>query len=223
MTGAYRDIGMSILLGREMPEQTPGPFSPLEFERQDESDDSLFYQVPRLVVHIDDQAIETVGRLFSELIPPNSVVLDLMSSWRSHWPDGHPKARMVGLGLNAVEMRDNPDLDDHVVQDVNRDPHLPFDDSTFDAVVITVSIQYLTRPIEVFQDVNRVLKPGGVFLVIFSNRMFFTKAVQAWRLGTDESRMQLVASYFHHAGSYEAIQEDARAPRGAPSRTRSTR
>ena len=199
-----------------MPEQAPSPFSPLEFERQDESDDSLFYQVPRLVVHIDDQAIATVGRLFSELIPPDSVVLDLMSSWRSHWPDGHPKARMVGLGLNAVEMQDNPDLDDHVIHDMNRDPHLPFDVATFDVVVITVSIQYLTRPIEVFQDVNRILKPGGVFMVIFSNRMFFTKAVQAWRLGTDESRMQLVASYFHHAESYEDIKGGCQNPQRSP-------
>ena len=91
-----------------MAEADSGPFSTFEFMRQDESDDSLFYQVPRLVVHIDDQAIATIGELFREVIPPGSVILDLMSSWRSHWPSGHPKSRMVGLGLNAVEMRENP-------------------------------------------------------------------------------------------------------------------
>ena len=156
-----------------MTEEESSPFPPFEFERQDESDDRLFYRHPRLVVHVDDQAIAAIGELFEEVIPPNSVVLDLLSSWRSHWPRGYPKARMVGLGLNRVEMQENPDLDDYVVHDVNRDPRLPFDDASFDSVVIAVSVQYLIRPIEVFRDVHRVLKPGGSFLVIFSNRMFF--------------------------------------------------
>ena len=101
--------------------------------------------MPRLVVHIDDYAIAAVSQLFRDLIHPDSVVLDLMSSWRSHWPSGHPKTRLVGLGMNAVEMRDNPDLDDHIVHDVNQDPNLPFPDDSFDAVVITVSAQYLTQ------------------------------------------------------------------------------
>ena len=195
-----------------MTTETPNPFSPLDFARQDESDDSLFYTLPRMVVHIDDQAIAVVGDLFREMIPPDSVVLDLMSSWRSHWPDGHPKARMVGLGLNAAEMQDNPDLDDFVIHDVNQDSHLPFDDGMFDAVAITVSIQYLTRPIEVFQDVNRVLKPGGLFAVIFSNRMFPTKAVKIWMMGNDEQRATVVASYFHFAGNYEGMQATCRNP-----------
>ena len=69
------------------------------FDREDQSDDSIFYSFPRLLVHIDDQAIEAVGRVFLDLVPPGSAILDLMSSWRSHWPKGHPKARMVGLGL----------------------------------------------------------------------------------------------------------------------------
>ena len=125
-------------------------FNPGDFQRVDESIDSLFYSWPRKVVHIDSQAIEAVGRLFRDLIPPGATVLDLMSSWRSHWPAGHSKARMVGLGLNAEEMVDNPDLDEHVVHDLNLDPALPLQDSEFDAVALTVSAQYLTRPIETF-------------------------------------------------------------------------
>ena len=200
---------------REMTEGDLGPFAPVDFMRQDESDDRLFYQLPRLVVHIDDKAIAAIGELFKEIIPPNSVILDLMSSWRSHWPQGYSKARMVGLGLNAVEMRENPNLDDYVIHNVNVDPRLPFDDSTFDAVIITVSIQYLIRPIEVFQDVSRILKPGGLFLVIFSNRMFFTKAVRIWTVSDDEGRMNLVASYFQYAGDYEDIKGVYRNPQRA--------
>ena len=241
-----------------MTEEAQYPLSPEDFARQDESDDNLFYRFPRLVVHIDDQAIAVVSDLFRDIFYPQSplaeeggppqaedgssglaekpVILDLMSSWRSHWPVSHSEypgeqpddsrlpengpsrldKKMIGLGLNAVEMQENPDLDEHVIHDVNEDSSLPFNDNTFDGVVITVSIQYLTRPVEVFRDVNRVLKPGGVFLVIFSNRMFFTKAVRTWRTKDDIQRMDLVASYFQYAGDYEDVKGMCRNPHRGP-------
>ncbi len=183
-----------------------GPAFPAEyFSREDESDDGLFYTQPRFVVHIDELAIAAVRRVFREQIPADSVVLDLMSSWRSHWPADHAKKRLVGLGMNAAEMADNPDLDDYLVHDLNRDPELPFGDDLFDAVVVTVSVQYLTRPIETFQQVNRVLKPGGVFIVTFSNRMFPTKAVRLWRGSSDQGHLDLVVSYLEYAGEFEDI------------------
>ena len=158
-----------------------------------------------MVVHIDEGAIAAVSKLFKDLIPPESAVLDLMCSWRSHWPQGHPKSRLVGLGLNAAEMEDNPDLDDYVVHNVNTDPALPFAGEIFDATVITVSPQYLTRPVETFQHVNRVLKPGGIFIVTFSNRMFPTKAVRIWRTSSDQGHMDLVTSYMEGAGNFDDI------------------
>jgi hypothetical protein len=195
---------------------TERPFPSEYFERIDESDDRLFYVEPRLVVHIDDGAIAAVGRLFQDFIPPHSVVLDLMSSWRSHWPQGHPKKRMVGLGLNAVEMADNPDLDEYVIHNINEDPGLPFEDQTFDATVITVSVQYLTRPIETFQQVNRTLRPGGVFIVTFSNRLFPTKAVRIWRNTSDRGHLELVASYMDYAGNFEDIKGGLANPQESP-------
>ena len=114
-------------------------FPPQYFLREDEDDDGLFYTYPRKLVHIDDGAIATVGKLFRDFIPADSEVLDLMSSWRSHWPEGHPKRRMVGLGLNAEEMADNPDLDEYVVHNVNQDPELPFSDEAFDAAQTDIS------------------------------------------------------------------------------------
>ena len=185
---------------------TESRFSPEYFQREDEEDDRVFYESPRLVVHIDDAAIAAVGRLFKEQVPENSVVLDLMSSWRSHWPAGHAKKQMVGLGLNRVEMQENPDLDESVVHDVNADPVLPFDDEFFDAVLITVSAQYLTKPVETFKQVNRILRPGGVFIVSFSNRMFPTKAVLIWRNSTDRGRIDLVGSYMEAAENFEGIE-----------------
>ena len=187
------------------------------FERVDEGNDALFYGEPRLVVHIDDVAIEQIGRIFEELLPANGVILDLMSSWRSHLPADFVKARMVGLGLNAVEMRENPQLDDFVVHDVNKEPLLPFDDARFDGVILTVSVQYLTRPVEVLRDVCRILRPGCPLVITFSNRMFPTKAVRIWQGCSDEQRMTLVKLYLQKAGGYEGIRAEDRSPlpRGA--------
>ena len=192
------------------------PFSPEFFEREDDSDDARFYTEPRLVEHIDDQAIAAVSQLFLDFIPPESVVLDLMSSWRSHWPYGHPKERLVGLGLNAAEMQANPDLDEYVIHNVNEEPVLPFEMESFDAVVITVSVQYLTRPVETFRQVNRILKAGGVLIVTFSNRMFPTKAVRIWRVSTDRGRMGLVAAYLEEAGNFLEVQGNFVNPETSP-------
>jgi hypothetical protein len=188
------------------------PFRPEHFRRVDESPDPDFYSFPRKVVHIDDAAIEAVKQLFLEVLPPDGVILDLLSSWRSHWPAALPKQALVGLGLNAEEMAENPHLDEYVVHDVNADPRLPFDDNVFDAAVLTVSIQYLTKPIEVFQQVNRVLKPGGRFVVIFSNRMFPTKAVAVWRSMGDAQHFKLINSYFHYAGNFVDLESQDRTP-----------
>lgn len=180
-------------------------YPPEFFRRMDESDDRLFYTQPRLVVHIDDQAIAAIGRYFSETLPENGVILDLMSSWRSHLPSGFRAERVVGLGMNDVEMRENPQLDEYVVHDLNADPSLPFGDAVFDAAVVTVSIQYMTRPVEVFADARRILKEGASFHVIYSNRMFPTKAVAVWQSLDDNRRAQLIGSYFTSSGGWEDL------------------
>ena len=176
----------------------PGPFG-----REDESDDRLFYAQPRLVVHVDEFAIEAITGYFGRVLPRCGVILDLMSSWRSHIPEELRTKKLVGLGLNAVEMAENPALDETVVHNINADPKLPFDDASFDAVVITVSIQYVVRPSEVFVHVNRVLKNTGSIHVVYSNRMFPTKAVAIWKALDDAGRAQLIASYFQHSGGWK--------------------
>ena len=180
-------------------------YPPEFFRRMDESDDRLFYTQPRLVVHIDDHAIAAIGRYFSEMLPEDGVILDLMSSWRSHLPSNFRAGRVVGLGMNDVEMRENPQLDEYVIHDLNDDPRLPFEDTAFDAAMITVSIQYMTRPVDVFAEVRRILKDGASFHVIYSNRMFPTKAVAVWQSLDDRRRGQLVGSYFTSSGGWKDI------------------
>ena len=182
--------------------QDQGAVYPLgSFRRDDEDDDKLFYLVPRLVVHVDEQAVRAIRDYFSATLPRDGTILDLMSSWRSHMPDGLT-GRTVGLGLNAVELAENPQLHERVIHDLNANTVLPFDDESFDAAVVTVSIQYMTSPVEVFAQVNRVLAKGAGFHVIYSNRMFPTKAVAAWKALDDGQRADLIASYFKSAGGW---------------------
>lgn len=193
-------------MGRMTAPQSPSPYPPWAFRREDESDDRRFYDSPRLVVHVDEAAIKAITAYYGEALPENGVILDLMSSWRSHLPEGFRKQKLVGQGMNAVELAENPQLDERVVHDLNVDPKLPFADGTFDAAMVTVSVQYLTKPLEVFREVNRVLKPGASFHVVFSNRCFPTKAVAIWQRLSDEGHAELVASYFHHSGGWEAVE-----------------
>jgi len=177
-------------------------FPPAAYEREDESADARFYATPRKVVHIDDGAIAALGRVYERVLPAGGRLLDLMSSWRSHLPRALA-AEVVGLGLNADEMADNPQLSRHVVHDVNdAGAALPFDDGAFDGAMCAVSIQYVTRPVRLFGEIRRVLRPGAPFVVAFSNRCFPTKAVAVWLNTTDAHHVELVQTYFEAAGGW---------------------
>ena len=191
-----------------------GLLSPAAYAREDESTDDEFYLFPRKVVHIDDGAIAALGRLYAEVLPPRGRLLDLMSSWRSHLPESFHAADVVGLGMNAEEMADNPQLARFVVHDVNHDPRLPFGDAEFDGAMCAVSVQYLTHPLRVFREVARVLRPGAPFVVSFSNRCFPTKAVAAWLYANDEQHVELVRSYLEAAGGFVDLKDEDRSPGG---------
>ena len=150
---------------------------PEAFERGDDAPDALFYLAPRFVEHIDEFAIEEVRGLYRRHPPAGAEILDLMSSWVSHLPDEVSYGRVVGVGMNDAELAGNPRLDAYVVHDLNADPRLPFEDRSFDAAAICVSIQYLTDPVAVLGDLARVVRPSGKAVVTFSNRCFPTKAV----------------------------------------------
>lgn len=196
------------------PPRGDGLLPPDAYEREDESPDAGFYVVPRRVVHIDDGAIAALGRLYAELLPAGGRLLDLMSSWRSHLPDDLRAGEVVGLGLNAEEMADNPRLTLAIVHDLNRDPGLPFGDGEFDGAMCAVSIQYVLHPLRVFREVRRVLRPKAPFVVSFSNRCFPTKAVAVWLGAGDRQHVELVRAYFDAAGHWADVTETDRSPDG---------
>src|SRR5918995_4153464 len=137
------------------------------FRRYDETPDEEFYKTPRLVTHIDDRAIAAVTQLYREFFPAGGEILDLMSSWVSHLPEEVRYSRVVGLGMNEVELKKNPRLDEYVVHNLNRDQKLPFGGVEFDGVGICVSIDYLTHPIPVLREVGRVLRVGAPAVITF--------------------------------------------------------
>jgi SAM-dependent methyltransferase len=174
------------------------------FSRLDESDDAEFYSKDRFVSHLDSLALATVEKLIETLVvEENPAILDLMAGWDSHLPDSLRASEVLGLGLNENELRKNKTLSEAVIHDINKDPRLPFPDNRFDVVINTVSVDYMTKPAQVFKEVGRVLKPGGLFLVIFSNRMFPEKAVKVWREAGEEERVLLVEDFFREAGAFE--------------------
>jgi SAM-dependent methyltransferase len=152
------------------------------------------------VTHIDDGAIAAVTQVYRGVLLAGGVVLDLMSSWVSHLPADVAYAAVVGVGMNAEELAANPRLSRWFVQDLNVEPVLPLDDGSFDGASLCVSVQYLQRPVEVFREVRRVLRPAAPFVVSFSNRCFPTKAVAIWRALGGPDQQGLVGAYMREAG-----------------------
>ena len=176
------------------------------FYRDDMTPDSEFYCKPRLVQHIDDTAIEMVRNTYDRFVDDGMRVLDLMSSWQSHFPHKKNLAQSTGLGLNAKELQTNPQLHDYVVQDLNKNGVLPFESDHFDVVTCTVSIEYLVHPLAVFNEIARVLKPNGNFVITFSNRYFPTKAIKIWKDIHEFERMGLVLEYFIRSRKFKNLQ-----------------
>ncbi|NDJ20805.1 methyltransferase domain-containing protein [Nostoc sp. B(2019)] len=162
----------------------------------DDTNDKLFYDYPRFVTHVDEGFIQQLTDLYRDRLQPNTRILDMMSSWVSHLPPEMQFAHVEGHGLNAEELARNPRLNHYFVQNINENPQLPLPDQDFDAVLNCVSVQYVQYPEAVFSEIHRILKPGGVAIISFSNRMFFQKAIQAWRDASETYRVELVKRYF---------------------------
>jgi len=180
------------------------------FDRVDPGDDADFYAFPRFVTHIDDRAIHAVRELYDKLGVPGGRVLDLMASWVSHL-SRRPDGGLVVLGLNHAELSANDLAEERVLHDLNLDPHLPFPDAAFDAVTCCVSVDYLVRPVEVLREAARVLRPGGVVVLTFSNRCFPTKAIRGWLETDDEGHVEIVRQYLEDAGGFGPVSVELRA------------
>ena len=172
--------------------------SELERTKLDSGDDDAFYDSPRFVTHADEGFLLGLTETYASVLEPGDRILDAMSSWVSHLPD-ESYDRVVGHGLNEAELAANDALDESVCRNLNAEQSLPFADDAFDAVLCALSVQYLEYPGRVFAEFARVLD-GGALVVSFTNRMFPTKAVRAWRVADMEGRRELVKSYCRAGG-----------------------
>uniref|UniRef100_A0A7S2XEX4 Methyltransferase type 11 domain-containing protein n=1 Tax=Lotharella oceanica TaxID=641309 RepID=A0A7S2XEX4_9EUKA len=187
------------------------PFDNEDFRRLDESNDKLFYDQPKLVEHIDKAGVLALSRFHETQLSRLSFdlgrssveeldVLDLCSSWVSHLGAARPR-QVVGLGINSEELNANPVLTRRIEADLNANPKLDVPDSSFDAVLCQLSIDYLVKPIDVTSEAFRVLRPGGIFVVTFSNRLFFEKAVAVWTGKSDLDHIETVGAFMHYSNA----------------------
>jgi hypothetical protein len=194
-----------IRLVKEWPQGEP-PFTPENFFRADSGDDSSFYTVPRLVYHIDEPAVASLTQYYRNTIPKKSDILDICSSWVSHYPLEFPDTmgKISATGMNALELQFNDQLTGGYQQrDLNKDVTLPYNDNSIDVVTCVVSIDYLINPIEVLKEVHRVLRPGGKVILSQSNRCFPSKAIAMWLQMNDRQHLELINGYFQYAGGFE--------------------
>lgn len=196
-----KELAEGVLKNPKFPPEWP--FSPTDFERQDESSDEIFYDQPRLVFHIDDAACGALTEYYAEHLKEGDDVLDICSSWVSHYPKDFKGGNVVGLGMNDYELSQNKQLSSYVVRNLNEEPKFPFEDESFDKVTCVVSVDYLNQPKEIFEEIARVLRPGGECLISMSNRCFPTKAFKIWLQTNDLEHIFIVGSFFHYSGKFD--------------------
>lgn len=173
--------------------------SDIDRQKIDTTDDTQFYESPRFVTHADEAFTTRLTALYDSEMKPGDRVFDAMSSWVSFLPES-PLASVVGHGLNEDELEANDRLDTYFLQDFNSDQTLPLEENAFDVVCCALSVQYLQYPSDVFSEFGRILAPDGVAIVSFTNRMFPTKAIRAWRTRSMDERAALVDAYYKAGG-----------------------
>ena len=131
---------------------------------------------------------------------------------------------MLGLGMNEGEMganglmnvrsgRGDGDGEGEVekgekvarrwaIRDLNVEPEvvLPDNKGELDASTCVVSVDYLTRPVEVLRSLRGVTNEGGSVHLVVSNRCFPTKAVGRWLRVSEEKRLEMVGDYLWWSG-----------------------
>ena len=191
----------------------PFPYSQADLTPMDPGNDMGFYASPRFVTHIDDNAINNVRRYYDQVLPRKGRILDFCSSWISHYPSEVVKAgaagevEVLGTGMNERELSKNPVLKHWSVQDLNQNSEVRLPSSSessagekLDASTCVVSIDYLTKPVEILQSIRRQTNEGGKVHLIISNRCFPTKVVSRWLKVDEEDRLTMVGDYLWWSG-----------------------
>jgi len=151
---------------------------------------------------VDDGFRAQLTQLYRQLLPAGGDILDLCSQHDSHLPAEVEYNSLTVHGMNYLELLANPRATERFTQNFNSDQSLArIADASLDAALMTVSIQYMQRPVELLSEAKMKLRKGGVAIVSFSNRMFFTKATEAWRSQRSmRGLVDLVVGFMKEAG-----------------------
>jgi ubiquinone/menaquinone biosynthesis C-methylase UbiE len=61
--------------------------------------------------------------------------------------------------------------------------NIPFDENSFDTAMMVRVMHHLEKPEAVFQEIHRILKPGGTFVLEVANKIHAKATLKAWAHG----------------------------------------
>jgi len=163
---------------------------------------------------IDDSTTTEIAKLHTQLLLKHSKVLDLVSDSETYLEANYETGLLTGLGYNENKLAANPLLDTYHVQNLNEDTGLPFETDSFDDAICSLSIETLIDPLAIMRELSRVIKPGGKFIVTFTNRYDTEKTIRLWPQLHLFERMQLVLEYFRQASGFDNLETYSK--RGLP-------
>ena len=161
-------------------------------QKLDETNDSEFYSIPKFVYHLDLNFRKNLTELYKKEIKNNSTVLDLMSSWDSYLPRDIRYKKVIGHGLNKEELERNKALNNYWVQNFNINQKIPLENESIDFCLMVAAWQYLQYPEKIAEEIARILKQNGKFIIAFSNRAFWHKAPNIWTYSNENERIEYV-------------------------------
>jgi len=161
-------------------------------KKLDESNDQEFYSDPKFVYHLDANFRQNLSDLYQNEITDNSTVLDLMSSWDSYLPQGKKYKKVIGHGLNKLELEKNKIFDSYWIQNFNLNQEIPLDNKSIDYCLMVAAWQYLQYPENLTKEISRILSDQGKIMIAFSNRAFWHKAPNIWTSSSEEERVKYV-------------------------------
>jgi SAM-dependent methyltransferase len=130
-------------------------------------------------------------------------LLDTCGSWNTFYPAAilPEGTTIIVQGLNAAELAANTLATQVLLQDLNTTPTLPFSANSIDFISNVASIEYMTNPVALLAEAHRLLRPGGIIVIAFSNRCFDDKAIAIWlrRIAVGAGLADLVATWLHFA------------------------
>jgi len=164
---------------------------------------------------IDVEAIDQLKNHYTFYLKDDMAVLELGAAENSYLPEGLKLSRHVGAGANIKLLKENPDLTESFVLDLNKvieeqgvdsDELKALGSESFDTIIMANTIDFLTQPREVFRSAWALLKPGGMMIVPFTNREAYTSQfgraqTKMWKDMNDDQHMWICGSFFQFSAS----------------------